>query len=204
MRDFRPDFFRNWTPTASVCQQLIPCLAGNLNLARVCRNPNNWGCRVECTIPDGMVTDVHMSVWDCTTIVKATKMRVRKHSVRYHNRLHCCKTTPQPLKFLVLLHKQKFTQGCYEQLVLTLETGLAELPNGMVIVLIKRMKSQTGIFTQGCLLSPICCVSWLSTSLLTNSRSLGVQEGVSVLGSATTLMARKTRKGSRGLTLPNW
>ena len=42
----------------------IPCLAGNLNLARVCRNLNSWGCRVGCAIPDGMVTDVHLSVGD--------------------------------------------------------------------------------------------------------------------------------------------
>ena len=41
-------------------QQLIPCLAENMNLARVCRNLNSWGCRVGCEIPDGMVTDVHM------------------------------------------------------------------------------------------------------------------------------------------------
>jgi len=39
-------------------------LAGNLNLARVCRNLNSWACRVGCAIPNGMVTDVHMLVGD--------------------------------------------------------------------------------------------------------------------------------------------
>ncbi len=46
------------------CQQLIPCLAENLNLARVCRNLKSWGSKVGCATPDGMVTDVNVSVWD--------------------------------------------------------------------------------------------------------------------------------------------
>jgi len=51
--------------TASpLLQQLMLCLAANLNLARVCRNLNSWGCKVGCAIPDGMVTTVHISIWD--------------------------------------------------------------------------------------------------------------------------------------------
>jgi len=47
-----------------------------LNLARVCRNLNSWGCRVGCAIPDGMVTDVHMSVGDAQQCSKATEMQM--------------------------------------------------------------------------------------------------------------------------------
>ncbi len=62
--------------TASAfCQQLIPCLAGNCNLARVCRNLNSWGCRVGCAIPDDMVTDVHMSLWDAQQCSRPQKCK---------------------------------------------------------------------------------------------------------------------------------
>ncbi len=60
-REFSPKFLMTLTATAdcvSLCQQLIPCLAENLNLARVCRKLKSWGCKVGCAIPDGMVTDV--------------------------------------------------------------------------------------------------------------------------------------------------
>jgi len=46
-----------------------------LNLARVCRNLNSWGCRVGCAIPNGMVTDVHMSVGDAQQCSRPQKCK---------------------------------------------------------------------------------------------------------------------------------
>ena len=53
MREFSPKFDFDF------CQRLIPCLAGNLDLAGVRRNVNSWGFKFGCAIPDCMVTDVH-------------------------------------------------------------------------------------------------------------------------------------------------
>ena len=37
------------------------CVAENLNLARVCKSLSSWGCKVWCAIPNGMMTDMHLS-----------------------------------------------------------------------------------------------------------------------------------------------
>ena len=73
-REFSPKFLMILSASA-FCQQLLPCLAGNLNLARVCRNLNSWGCTVGCAIPDGMLTHVHMSVWDAQQCLRLQKCK---------------------------------------------------------------------------------------------------------------------------------
>ena len=43
---------------------LVSCnaLGWNLNLARVCRNLNSWGCTLWCAMPNGMMTDAQVLV----------------------------------------------------------------------------------------------------------------------------------------------
>ena len=72
MREFSPKFL---VTASAFCQQLTPYLAGIFKLARACRNLNSWGCRVGCAIPDGMVTDVHMSVWDAQQCSRPQKCK---------------------------------------------------------------------------------------------------------------------------------
>ena len=74
MREFSPNFLM--TSTAD-CVSLLPTAYTVLGL----KVESGWvlseqlGCRVECAIPDGTVTDVHMSVWDAT-VFKATEMQM--------------------------------------------------------------------------------------------------------------------------------
>ncbi len=72
-REFSPKFL---ITASAFCQQLIPCLAGNLNLARVCRNLNSWGCKVEVCNPWWFGDWCSHVSLGCTTMFKATEMQM--------------------------------------------------------------------------------------------------------------------------------
>ncbi len=66
MQELSPKFLMT---VSAFCQQLIPCLAGSLNLARISRNLNSWGCWWYC----------HWCAYvslGCTTTFKATEMQL--------------------------------------------------------------------------------------------------------------------------------
>ncbi len=70
------EIMREFSPVMTfTCQRLTLCLAGNLSLIRVRRNLNSWGCRVVCAIPDGLVTDDHMSIWDARQCSRPQKCK---------------------------------------------------------------------------------------------------------------------------------